>query len=1188
MLDEIYELVHWYHDVPRPPDKGANRAWRMLDALGPVFTTEICNDGNRETGEFTVSISVWKGNRCIAEARKAIGSLLPDATITKEWGLVFTDEWPVAKTSTIEWDAEIILDSKSHLGFEVERVVNKDAALLTFAPFNHITWHSGIVHLTNPTTVLWPSTLAGLDLLDAIALWIPGSPYSFITERTSGINKETGIFGDFWEIFSKYDIMSRGEDRACRVVAAFLNTLKRLPKYHPAGRNFKLNELLFFEPFARNQQLVNPPEFTLNLAETNCINFSVLLAAVIARLGEATSFKSKIMFCIMKKTGTGHAIPIISVPVKEPGSRKISSMDLPFDITSREMWNEYETFDAKTVKQKFFVPASMYRELFADYRIVDIQEVQGWIHGIRGTLHPRDMPLPDYIKIPITTSAGKIPAHDNYDSVMHTNDVTPDFFRMLKPRAIRGMIYDIDIKAGYIIRVEGLVQALKQALFEKNRWIVLTGSSGFSKTTMAKVIAYDAHHGGKHVIFANHVKEIEAFVASIFEDSNEWLLVIDDLHRLDYGTSAEKLAALVPLLERGNVHVLITSRLSLEGIKDKCKQNTMRELETCEKLFEITTNGYEKQLFQAKHDLIAKYMTELETRKRLPHDPEMDRYVNRVLEQFGADFVTIGYALLEMEYPSQIVKESQITDNLRAYLHNQVEEMAGKPGTSGSMSAATILRVLVGACYGAMNDETVTVDHFIHSQKGSDSRNDIWRALKVVTGHGLLIEDDKMHLFSLAHARVAQWYAKALRHDYHSDYEDVAWKDMCALSWFTAFENRFFDYSSFFKDFNRLEKVSLCNCGLTSIPDNLVNMKSLKFLDLHSNRLTSIPDTIGDLTALEFLDLSHNQLTMLPSTIGNIQSLHTLYLNENKFCALPESIGNLRSLEKLALENNKLESLPDSIGNLIKLKVLNLQENMLILVPESLGNLEKLENIHLWRNRISKIPEGWGKLPKLVELIMFSNQLTSLPKDMSALTSLKKLDLGDNQLSTIPDTIGFLRSLEFLSLGFNHLCQVPPSIGKLVALEYLNLGCNEIISLPDSIGDLMALQSMDLVNNKLTALPDSIGRLRKLEFLNVDNNELNSIPDSIGDLCFLKELWLNRNQIKSIPGSIGKDESLKILELGDNQLTSIPGSIVNLGALELLGLKGNPTPAFPNLSAEMLEKINKGKEIIHWDGKNEW
>jgi Leucine-rich repeat (LRR) protein len=84
-------------------------------------------------------------------------------------------------------------------------------------------------------------------------------------------------------------------------------------------------------------------------------------------------------------------------------------------------------------------------------------------------------------------------------------------------------------------------------------------------------------------------------------------------------------------------------------------------------------------------------------------------------------------------------------------------------------------------------------------------------------------------------------------------------------------------------------------------------------LGLYSKGLTSLPETIGDLNSLRHLDLRQNYFTYLPETIGQLRALRVFYLNENQITTLPEMVGDLTSLEELYLNENNLPPLPESI-----------------------------------------------------------------------------------------------------------------------------------------------------------------------------------------------------------------------------------------------------------------------------------
>jgi Leucine-rich repeat (LRR) protein len=69
--------------------------------------------------------------------------------------------------------------------------------------------------------------------------------------------------------------------------------------------------------------------------------------------------------------------------------------------------------------------------------------------------------------------------------------------------------------------------------------------------------------------------------------------------------------------------------------------------------------------------------------------------------------------------------------------------------------------------------------------------------------------------------------------------------------------------------------------------------RCLQGLWVHGNLLTSLPDSIGSLSSLKILSAVGNQLTVLPESIGGLRSLTSLELAGNRLSHLPEAIGSL-------------------------------------------------------------------------------------------------------------------------------------------------------------------------------------------------------------------------------------------------------------------------------------------------------
>lgn len=90
--------------------------------------------------------------------------------------------------------------------------------------------------------------------------------------------------------------------------------------------------------------------------------------------------------------------------------------------------------------------------------------------------------------------------------------------------------------------------------------------------------------------------------------------------------------------------------------------------------------------------------------------------------------------------------------------------------------------------------------------------------------------------------------------------------------------------------------------SLEQVPRELFLIKSLKVLDLSSDRMTHIfdyvPADVCRLTKLKVLNLDLNRIRELPSDIGALEQLECLTLTNNKLKSLPNSISNMRLLKR--------------------------------------------------------------------------------------------------------------------------------------------------------------------------------------------------------------------------------------------------------------------------------------------------
>ena len=81
----------------------------------------------------------------------------------------------------------------------------------------------------------------------------------------------------------------------------------------------------------------------------------------------------------------------------------------------------------------------------------------------------------------------------------------------------------------------------------------------------------------------------------------------------------------------------------------------------------------------------------------------------------------------------------------------------------------------------------------------------------------------------------------------------------------------------------RVKIVYLFGNNLTVVPRALLELASLKWLDLSFNFISSLPSSFGQLTALEGLYLNNNQLATLPGSMTKLQQLR-VYVNPRFSC----------------------------------------------------------------------------------------------------------------------------------------------------------------------------------------------------------------------------------------------------------------------------------------------------------------
>lgn len=246
------------------------------------------------------------------------------------------------------------------------------------------------------------------------------------------------------------------------------------------------------------------------------------------------------------------------------------------------------------------------------------------------------------------------------------------------------------------------------------------------------------------------------------------------------------------------------------------------------------------------------------------------------------------------------------------------------------------------------------------------------------------------------------------------------------------------------------------NSGLTRLPNKLIDKlipHQVTKLVIEGNYLSSLPENIGNLSSLRSLRAAHNQLIFLPDSIGKLSNIIQLDFNYNQLTYLPEAIGMLWQLDFLYISYNQLTHLPTTMGNLRLLSRLDASHNQLAFLPNAMGRLKSLSHFYINDNLLLSLPSTIGQLLSLICLCVKANKLTELP-NIEKLNSLFHLDVSENQLSFLPD-VANLTQLAYFFINHNKLSTLPDGISKLGSLVGFNIRGNPFKTLPLSLRPLL-------------------------------------------------------------------------------------------------------------------------------------
>ncbi|XP_068156290.1 LOW QUALITY PROTEIN: leucine-rich repeat serine/threonine-protein kinase 1 [Drosophila tropicalis] len=401
---------------------------------------------------------------------------------------------------------------------------------------------------------------------------------------------------------------------------------------------------------------------------------------------------------------------------------------------------------------------------------------------------------------------------------------------------------------------------------------------------------------------------------------------------------------------------------------------------------------------------------------------------------------------------------------------------------------------------------------------------------------------------------------------------------------------------------------------------NEVALTAITRIDFSHNQLISIPEELFQLVSLRYLNVAQNRIVELPTPVAlggkavyNCPVLDELYMQDNQLTSLPAAIFHLPALTILDISNNKLQQLPFDLWRAPKLRELNVAFNLLKDLPvppmqtsSSLLSLDKLQ-LQSFDEQPSNKPRTMTT-KTLVHRNLWSSTLEITDNDMKwqqelmdgqngsvtgAITSqLSSLNIANNLFSSIPAALPCLAvNLTRLNMSYNSLRSMGHVTSYPATLKQLDLSHNEIscwpslpritesdphllcysyVQLPEGIEESPSYKTTASVSSTSTCSSFRASvlksvcrhrrhlRLESLRTLILADNLLTRIQLSTDDASTLF------NETEDADWSVlGVNKSkvifpnLSMLDMTNNCLKEIPPSLHELSSLSVLNISGN-------------------------------
>ncbi|EAY19848.1 Leucine Rich Repeat family protein [Trichomonas vaginalis G3] len=391
--------------------------------------------------------------------------------------------------------------------------------------------------------------------------------------------------------------------------------------------------------------------------------------------------------------------------------------------------------------------------------------------------------------------------------------------------------------------------------------------------------------------------------------------------------------------------------------------------------------------------------------------------------------------------------------------------------------------------------------------------------------------------------------------------------------------------------------LDLSRKGITSIDNDIEDLKTIYHLLLNGNHIRDLPE---DLPELKTIQLRDNDYSSIPDRIAqkikNFPNLVIIDFSYNSITKIPKPICESTSLASMCFFNNSIAIVPKLNDILVQVDLGQNKLKKFPFMPKNLTKIaldynqieilndkhEEIRKIVLQRNLLKEIgPQTY--FPNLLQIDLSFNNLKAFPPNFDQMVpKLKGIFVSHNQLQVYPK---LPLTIQEVDLSFNLIDKVPDNFGSFTCLCRCNLSNNKIVKISQVSS---TLQSLNLNNNEVKDF--QLNHLPDLAHLYLMGNKLSKLPPVKGIMFNNMYLRYNRistlncnylvetthvidlsfNEIKEIPDEFFQLESLFDLILTGNKITSVNPNIINSN-LSRLNLSANPLSELPELPDSLEE-----------------